>query len=885
MTGEAQPGPVESESVPTVTDPQGDDLVEGDDLDEVEAIAAPPAPTGPIQPPEGYEVIKIKGRAVSGIETDVPESVTQFDAESIAALGAGNIADLAKVTPNVEIVVAGATAATFFIRGVGLADFSANAVGAVAIYKDDIVMNSPAIQLGLLFDLRAVDFILGPAGIGPHRNASAGAIKLYGNKPTLEYAARVKQSVGSFWSKDARDAFIRDTEGFINLPLIDEMLAMRVAFRVSKVDPFMTNGCGDALPFADRIGPPLLFPPGMNPAAVCSEGLIRRNAISPVPENLPKKVGGRGAWAARGALRLQPPGTDMDWLVSFHGSRLDQDSTLGQAIGVGGTIDALGGINSLAYWEPDTLAEYSETKWFSAGVTSEAQFRLLPAADRRDAENEAKVVLAKNLADRPLDRNPYRGDYNRVGKTTLDIWGGHLRGEFSLGRIDVTTITGFETYERFRDQDRDFTPDSLFEAISTDEAKQFTQEFNLSGQLFDSAVRWNLGASFIQEKLHSSRIDFQIIAGGPLPFKLTTKTFVFDVDQNTSSYMTYGDFTWDFLEDFSLQMGARLNVEKKDFHVGRTSQAGFLERDRSERWSEPTGKIALSYHVSDAVTLHTKYTRGYKAGHFNSGNVDFKVAAKPEFVDAFEWSLNLNAFESRFIARAGFFFYKYKDYQVFLFTDEPAVFNTPKLVIVNASRVQQYGSEVNLTLKPLQDWAPELLDGLKLAVEFGWLASEYLDFTNIVFRTNVTGGNIQIADDFSGNQLINSPKFKVSGNVEWPLDFGEWGEITPRYGFIWVDDLPFDASKGRGSPGLNFTTRETFDRLPKHAVGQKAHWIHNVRLSYKTPMRNVEISAWVRNVLDARYKTYAFDVSNFFHTTINYVGDPRSFGVDMVITW
>ena len=186
VPGEEQVDPVESESVPTATDPQGDDLDEIDEVVGAEATAAPPPPSGPIKPPEGYEVIKIKGRAISGIETDVPESVTQFDAEAIAALGAGNIADLAKVTPNVEIVVAGATAATFFIRGVGLADFSANAVGAVAIYKDDIVMNSPALQLGLLFDLRAVDFILGPAGIGPHRNASAGAIKLYGNKPTLE---------------------------------------------------------------------------------------------------------------------------------------------------------------------------------------------------------------------------------------------------------------------------------------------------------------------------------------------------------------------------------------------------------------------------------------------------------------------------------------------------------------------------------------------------------------------------------------------------------------------------------------------------------------------------------------------------------------------------
>ena len=50
-------------------------------------------------------------------------------------------------------------------------------------------------------------------------------------------------------------------------------------------------------------------------------------------------------------------------------------------------------------------------------------------------------------------------------------------------------------------------------------------------------------------------------------------------------------------------------------------------------------------------------------------------------------------------------------------------------------------------------------------------------------------------------------------------------------------------------------------------------------------MGNVEVAAWVRNVLDTRYKTYSFDVSLFAGSTIHFVGDPRSVGADMVITW
>jgi hypothetical protein len=45
--------------------------------------------------------------------------------------------------------------------------------------------------------------------------------------------------------------------------------------------------------------------------------------------------------------------------------------------------------------------------------------------------------------------------------------------------------------------------------------------------------------------------------------------------------------------------------------------------------------------------------------------------------------------------------------------------------------------------------------------------------------------------------------------------------------------------------------------------------------------RNVELSGWCRNVTDERYRTYAFDVSQFRGVIINFVGEPRSCGADV----
>ena len=73
-----------SDPGPTAADPSGE---------------FPSDEPGAAGPPEGFEVINVKGREVTALESEVPTSVTQFSAEDIEALGAQNISDVSKVTP------------------------------------------------------------------------------------------------------------------------------------------------------------------------------------------------------------------------------------------------------------------------------------------------------------------------------------------------------------------------------------------------------------------------------------------------------------------------------------------------------------------------------------------------------------------------------------------------------------------------------------------------------------------------------------------------------------------------------------------------------------------------------------------------------------------
>jgi len=855
---------------------------EDEEAETEEQDSGAPAAGGAPAPP-GVEVIRVRGRPLAAIETDVPESVTQFDAAAMEAIGAEDVSDLAKVSPNVEIRTAGATAATFFIRGVGLSDFSANASGAVAVYQDEVALNAPALQLGQLFDLANVEVLRGPQGGGSGRNASAGAIKIYSRKPTGEQSAQFRTSFATYATPDADpdagDTLIQDYEGALELPLVEGALATRLAFRFRLADPFMTNGCGDGPADEDKpaVGTNPDPPPeslGRADVSFCGERLGIRNrpgSVSPIPEGLPTRVGDQGSWAARGQLRFQPPGTEMDWLLNLHGGRLDQQSTLGQAIGTGGS--GFGGPTAGGYQEPDQGEELCRLQ---GGVYTRVLDECVDPSTGNPSppipEDDVRPEFEKNLAEsRPLDINPYRGDYDRVGQTTRDSWGGFLRGDLSLGPVAFTSISAYDAYKRFRDTDQDFTPEVLFEGTQEDEAWQFTQELRFSGELQDTPFRWQAGGYYLMEKLNADVLQDITVLGAP---RTTTRQY----QQDLWSFAFYGSFAWDFLDDFTLEGGFRYNWESKKFDFMSTDQYGLPTTALGNAtWTAPTGTLTLSYRIREGVSVYWKYARGFKGGHFNAIQGD-SDPVEPETIDAFETGLRGSWWDGRLSLGGALFYYKYVGYQVFLVDDEPKKF--PRLEIINANDAEQYGGELDFRVEPLAGWVPMVLDGLVLSGSVGWLESQFLDFTDVNVRVGGLGEEFAVLTDYSGNQLINAPRFKLSGAAEWAFDLGRWGVITPRYDFAWSDDIFFDPSEGRGS--LDFRSQPN---KPEFAVGQPAFWLHNLRLSYRTPAGNMELSAWVRNLTDQRYKTYAFDASFFSKVVINFVGEPRTVGLDFSVHW
>jgi iron complex outermembrane receptor protein len=537
------------------------------------------------------------------------------------------------------------------------------------------------------------------------------------------------------------------------------------------------------------------------------------------------------------------------------------------------TASAAGG----GYWEPDTREEF------------ESICDRMPGGACDIAPDNPKVQkLVKNLAERrPLDIRPYRGDYDRHGRTTRDTYGAFASGEFPLpGDTVLFALTSFDQYQRSQESDTDFTPERLFETIQDDEAWQIYGELRVGGELEAEPVEWKLGGYYLQETLD--------VDGSLLPaVGIQPQESVREYSQDIHSFGIWGDFGWDFADDFTLEGGVRWNYEKKDFDFHLTqlvSDPPVITLDertkKSETWQTPTGQLVLTYHIGEDTAAYARYARGFKAGHFNavaSRNFE-EPPADEEYNDSWEAGLRGSWFDQRLLLAAAYFYYRYENYQIFLFTDSADPGELPVLEILNAKEAENYGVEVEGTLSPLRGWAPALFDGLRLSGTFGWLHGEYIDFvTTRIFQfigPSQANGVVPVAVDYSGNPLQNAPEYKVSTTVEWRFDLGRWGYLIPRYDMNWSDDVFFDPNEGHGSIDPTGS-----GALPDYAIGQKAYFLHNVRLAYRTPSRNVEIAGWCRNVEDQTYKNFVFDASRFTGIVINFPGEPRSYGIDVTFTF
>jgi len=164
---------------------------------------------------------------------DVPIAISAFTQEDLTRSQVAGGPDLMTQVPNFTFTKTNFSGYSIQIRGIGTQAISVTTDPAVAVAFN----NTPFIRNRFFeqefYDLERVEVLRGPQGTLYGRNATAGVVNIISAKPKFHYEARLSGDVSNYNSSRF--------EGMINIPLIEDKAALRIAGAWTKRDGYVKN--------------------------------------------------------------------------------------------------------------------------------------------------------------------------------------------------------------------------------------------------------------------------------------------------------------------------------------------------------------------------------------------------------------------------------------------------------------------------------------------------------------------------------------------------------------------------------------------------------------------------------------------------------------------
>ena len=163
-----------------------------------------------------------------------------------------------------------------------------------------------------------------------------------------------------------------------------------------------------------------------------------------------------------------------------------------------------------------------------------------------------------------------------------------------------------------------------------------------------------------------------------------------------------------------------------------------------------------------------------------------------------------------------------------------AGFGAPCALPVNAGDADIKGIEVEATFRPV--------DGLTIDSAVSYLDFEYKRFGSFTSGTTTVsvGGPTNLAGPQFGDYAPFTPEWKWSFGIQYDIDLGNAGTLTPRFDAAYQGDI-YTASANRSSNLID------------------AYTIANARLSWTNADDDLTVSAAVTNLFNEYYLLTIFD--------------------------
>lgn len=157
---------------------------------------------------------------------DVPISIVVVSGDEISALNLFDFVETAQLTPGIALT-SGLQAAAIRLRGVGPGYFALGQPQSVTVFVDQVAQSQVGAVFTTMVDVERLELLRGPQGTLYGQNAPGGAYNITTRAPNFEgYNGYVEASY-SQWDSNSEGRI--DTRAALNIPLIPDTLALRIA--------------------------------------------------------------------------------------------------------------------------------------------------------------------------------------------------------------------------------------------------------------------------------------------------------------------------------------------------------------------------------------------------------------------------------------------------------------------------------------------------------------------------------------------------------------------------------------------------------------------------------------------------------------------------------
>lgn len=820
---------------------------------------------------EDRNMIIVTARKRAEAAEDVPLALSVFGQADIEREGLRQVEDIGRRVPGLTFDFGG-----FIndnrpaIRGMQ-AERGRPSV-AVLLNNQDLSGESLSIAGGgaslnaALFDLERIEVVKGPQATLYGRNAFGGAINYVMKKPGFDLGGRVAGEVGN--------GGVWVVEGAVNLPIVDDKMALRVFGGIKNRDGFYTNPVTNT-----KVG------------AMRSEGF--------------------------GASLLLKPHEDIEIVARYTHS----DERVGE--------------QALAFIKANTRLPAPGARFAPPGPPGQPT-QPCPASLTGQAPSTVTACtrgtvvgpITASESDIQLGRDPFTGQAFsgldlRQDIVSLNVnWNGDWGSlEYRLGFLDnASRIQQDGDYSNFA------APPGMVLSLSA------LQDLNYKNRVWDHELRFNrsfgnvdvlIGAQRFSETAELvNRGQFWLRSptsplAGP-PFNLSTApnpNFAFPVENSryTSYYGVYGGLTWTVTDRFKLSGEARWNNDQITYTIpGWRSQdvtlskltpvclpqfangatfnpqaptapappPGFVAacpQTQTLKTEKVTPRLTAEWRPNDDTLVYATWSKGFKPGGFNTNEIADLNGQRylPEKVTAYELGLKSSLFDRRVTANLSAYFNDYTDQQIGVQNTLPSP--TGQLIttvgILNAGSVEIYGFEADLewrvndnirldltyaythaTLNEFVQGPPPGAVGVACGTPAGQTSSD---------QNRAEAGNI--CGDFSGNFVGRTPKHALNFGGEYRRPFG-----TGRNSWFFGANALYRSER--------FVDESNLATLP-------SYW--RVGLRAGVDVGGLSVTGFIDNLFDNRnietaQRNIDFGTPEGFapgRSVLAYLPNPRTFGV------